>query len=758
MNPGDWSGVVILRGAGAPARARAWVDPADRPTLCFDPGLDPAVFVPLPWGAGRRLLDAATELVGADAVRAATAGVRGRLSVALPALVADLDERERAERGQHHAIGRYPFAGPILHDAVAAAWAEVLGDLFGARGVNIVVPSPALVEPESWGIFPALLRRMPRACLVFAQAFPAALEGVRGRVAEIARRQLTRLEALRGAPVRIIHVEEDAPAPPRAGMDALSPLDTRADDDAARRLSGPLSAAAVPEIAAAVRRAFDASSFASAAIFAEPLLARPDPFPGRDEIELLATIARHTLAVSEPRLSPADPLFQDIEAGYRRALGGLVDPGDRSHAHYHLSILTGGRGDGREPESHAADALREARAVEAPRRALYEGFALNVIALAHYRRRRIEEAIAASQSALRVFEAGLLSPALPTIELQVARFKVTNNLARLFDMRGDRAESRRLFLACDDLRLSIPWRRPFFNWFVLAVFLDSLSSSAEHLERSMEESLRRWEEDEVATFSNFAGLLRYMLGHPREALANFQRAHDVWSIFRVSALDIFNLRVNCAVSAYRAGLLDEAERWLGRVSELVPEIDPSLGADVDLMGASLAVSRGDLAGARRTAERISAAMDDLGDDTGARARRHRALGDVYLDIGDRPSARLHFRAARDFFMMDPEPGGVLFDADVFGALAGMIESGDDDPAILAEAVRRAASALTETNAWWDLPRLLRGLARRAAGGGADINPPLVRRLSEMASQRRDCREPVAAILAAYRPLQRVIAP
>ncbi len=239
-----------------------------------------------------------------------------------------------------------------------------------------------------------------------------------------------------------------------------------------------------------------------------------------------------------------------------------------------------------------------------------------------------------------------------------------------------------------------------------------------------------------------------MAGDARRALANFALAHDTWSILGAVASDILGLRVNCALSAMHAGLLDEASRWMERAQELIGEVDPSLSEDAALVCAALDARRGDMAVARRTVARVEAALAEEVD-VAIGVRRRRGLGEAYLELGDRPRASEQFRAAHALMI---HAGYDEFRPDeVFGILAAKLHAGDEDDTVaLSEVVRLGPVALDEINAWWDLPRVMRALARRGATSlHMRAERANVLALCDLAAQRSDCMDSVATVRAAF---------
>lgn len=95
-------------------------------------------------------------------------------------------------------------------------------------------------------------------------------------------------------------------------------------------------------------------------------------------------------------------------------------------------------------------------------------------------------------------------------------------------------------------------------------------------------------------------------------------------------------------------------------------------------------------------------------------------------------------------------GGRGRNEDVFGTIAGGLETGDD-ATLLVETLGLALTARDDVNAWWDLPRLMRALARRMSAYAA---PSGLAALCERAAQRPDCRDAVAEIRAALAPAHR----
>lgn len=749
------SSITILRGAGAQARARTWVGAEDQPTLTLES--DTRRFVP--WGAMRRLLAAAAEHHSEARLQAALSTVVGRLSVCLPSLRSGLQPEQERERKQNTAVARFPFSDPVSTAPLADAWAELFATLFDEAAPLVIVPDSNEVDPESWPFFASLLRRRPGTRIVLGQPpRDASWSRLRTRVAYVGRQHLGRLESLHNVEVRVIECEGSeksaADSPPTS---AFHPLDDDADHRALDLAKNGISTASdVALVVAAIERAFDAQAFATVSHLASALHRSGAHVPDRARVLMFEAIANETLTLQEPRLAPDDPWVQEIESTYWEALPELRDPEALCHAQYRLTLYAIAKRNLDSAAELSQAALRSAFEIAPELRPLYRGYAQNVVALVSFKQLRVETALAQSEATLEIFEAGRNRDGLPTREIDIARFKVMNNLARLEAGRGRDAAAQAWVTRSQEVRAGVPLDPPFFTWISHSIYLEALEPRASHLEDMVRAALADWDEYGAAKLAYNAASLRYLLGEGEKALELYELTHQLWSSHLADTpdnrglYDVLGTKLNCLVTAYHSGNVERGLSWLAQIRQLAATLgDSSMHVDLLAMEANLEASRGNHQTARQLSTAVMAELAEMGEDPVGSAALHRELGNIALHMGDTVLAGTHFRDALELTREHREEG--FRPIDEISALAGLLEARRDALVSLPALLELTLDAIEDENVWGELPRVMRGLARNPSAvleRGSDLASRRVLALCRLSAQRADCADAVQALRAA----------
>jgi tetratricopeptide (TPR) repeat protein len=243
-----------------------------------------------------------------------------------------------------------------------------------------------------------------------------------------------------------------------------------------------------------------------------------------------------------------------------------------------------------------------------------------------------------------------------------------------------------------------------------------------------------------AAAAHTLGLIDFKLGDALAARAHFGTSLRIWRTIRGYAEDILTEEVNCAVTSYHLGQLDEARAGLDSVRRNGLMESPAAQAEILAALAMVEARAGDRDAAEARA-REARTLADEGGEPGAQVRVLRSLGEARLLVGDAADARSLFAKALALIAeIEASDGGEVPPEDAFGVLVGSLDASADPAPTLASAVERAPLALHDPSAWWDLPRLLPHVARALARGEAIE----CSEVAYAARQRPDCRAWAAA--------------
>jgi tetratricopeptide (TPR) repeat protein len=712
---------------------------------------------PIPWYGARALWRELASRVPEQRVAAALRPRRAILSLVLRDVVPDLDADELRERNRERGARavRRLSATPTSVGAIASAWTSAMRELAreGDRPLRCIVPIAPRLDSETWGLFAPMLRQIPGVELVFGvPTDDTPIGDLDARLAAISRWELAWIEALPEVRVKRVDAHRPGSLPP---CDAVAPeprsdrgsptggLDDEMEEEVARRLldAGLADDRACAPVLAAIEAAMDAFGFPAVVDLGRRLLGHPLPPSTRAAVEMNVALAMKELINFNHRAEPDDPWMREIRSAFASAHPTL-DRGERVVIDYSSSLREGRGGDPERALACADAVLASVDHVVAGDRSLAVGYGLNARAYARYRRGETARAIEDLHAALAAMD--IEDADQHTNWLEVGRFNVVNNLARLAFESDDRAAAASYLEQSIDIRAATEGYKPFYRWFSPLAFLERMEPAAERLE--LEVAASRWDSSARAGYSLWAGDLRYRLGHAPKALAHFEVARRTARTFAVSAIDVLSATVNCAVAAYRAGLFASSASFF---EDALGQVDPDDAATSAELLAALAMAQtgaGDETAAREAVSRARERASSV-DDPSVLARMHRSLAEVALATDRFGEAANDLASGLRCAGMGSGSGWTSPPEDVLGLLVGALEIGELAPRGVelgerdenaSEALHLALSALDDPSTWWDLPRLLR-IARperhtlsTSAAGALDT-------IERIAVQREDCR-------------------
>ncbi len=684
---------------------------------------------PVPWAGARALVATLRERLGDAAVDAALAPRRGPLSLVLRKLPLSEEERDERDRCSLGVLGRLPNMIPNGR-VLTEAWADVLAPLL--HGAVLVVPALQRLDGETVGVLRALLARGHGEIRL---AFAYDPDDVSGDDAAALDAERVAWEAS-----QLAALASEAPRLPRA-TDARLATDPY-DDGLELAAWAALDEPGGPERAAgAARAAFSSYGFPAAWALARAALERAPDHPDAAELHAIAGLALYAATwhvANEIEVERALALGDHLE----RALALEADPAQRAHLLYRLSVVASRyRGDHEEAKRLADDAVRatDHPAIPPGTAAFLSAWARNGRALARFRLGDLDGAAADCGAALDALARAEALGDVPTVEVDVARFVVADNLARLAYGAGARAEARRWQRFCAEADARIPSSRaPATIWSLQRTIGNNLEGAVRHFEARLARARASLAPTDEAYMSHLLGDCAYRLGRAAEALAHFGVATRLWRRLGADPADLLQGKLNCAISAFRAGRLGESRaRFEALLTEELFEGD----ARADLLGA-LAWLAGEAGAEAESAARLDEARAVAESDE-VRARLDRAEAEAAI-------ARGRLEVATGCLERGLASAAASPAEDRLGLLAGLLALGREEH--LEEALRLVPDALADPNAWWDVPRVA-AAASRAASAGRSLGDPAARagfaRLLGAALARDDAREAATAAAARW---------
>lgn len=746
---------------------------------------------PVPWGGARLLLALLRRERGDAVVDAAVLPHRALLSLALRGLEPALTpaERARREEARAQALGFLSHNGMIAHPLIEA-WTGALAALTAGRGLTLVFPDAATLDPETVALARSLLRRLPR------EERPALVLGfdeARGPLDPLLRRavvevsaQLAAMEAL--PETTLERLDDPAPAPepapgaapaaaPGEGPPPDRPLDPL-DDDLERRAHRALAAApgapggAASELALrALREAFGCFGYGAVLRLGLAWLERgapADPALAAEVHTLVGLAAYNRQVQSGGNVALAEFLGRHFDA----ALALETDPGRRSHLLYRLCINSGRRRGDLEPALALAErAVKEARAPGLPGglAAFLEAWARNGRAYVLARLGRLGDALADCEAAYALLERAGALPGAPAAELLPSRRVLADNAARVAEMARDLPLAARWQRTLEEIEDAMPGmvRTAHHRWLALHRAGRALRAALRRAEAGLDESRRRLDALGEDLFLAEQGDLLYRLGDALGALESFAGSLRIRR--RVGAPeDVARTEVAAALAAARAGRLEEAEAGLEGAREGPACARPAAQGEVLAAIALLAARRGEGARADALANAAIEAAVESGE-RDALLRVARGAGEACLALGRREEARAAFERALEIAGEGEGPANGETQAEGAGAppppaaevLAALL--GLEEAAAAAGAAPGAGGAVPGTDAGagaGPVPGAAEPASGTEAGVGAEAGADPARRgrllralaLAERALEDADAWWDLPRLVAALIPL------
>lgn len=677
-----------------------------------------------PWEAVRRALPELRRWLGDEAIDAAAASERARLSLVLRPLRAGLTAEQELERYSSSAqtLESLPaFVGPA---ALVASWGRFLTRAIGARSVVLRVSDLGSIDPESLEVLRHVLSHhatgQARLELHGSQTPRPTVEPAAGAAAMVAgvAEELALTTGVELFPEPLASGSADDPL--------TQPLDVLDDGIEWRSLAelsraGPvLAVAMVDRLCAAIAAAFEAFGYRTVVALGQALLERQADFPNRHDVRLQVALAAARLIYAKHDFFTK--LFQRL-AG--EILLDSPSSTTRCLVAYRLSVIAlrlhGELGIGRE---HAERAVLESEALDVSpaRDAYFRAWALSARALADYRLGAHAQAQRDSELSLRLLSE--VSPApddFPASLVNAGRWHVLSNMARLADVGGRRVEASVWAERWAELdwELGLTYQPPYTRLWARLCHQrldEGIGRHAAHAERAAREKRPRLE----AVYRETLGLLRYRRGDVAEAFGDYTRARAIWRGVRLFAdpagmafwrgSEEARATSAYAAAAARAGDLDVAREWLEAALG-----DAGSPGDRARLLARLCWVRSFRPGAADLEQRLDELRSERAQLT-AEAAVHaaRVEGQALLAIGERRAAVRAFQVALE----ESKRAKRRDSEDWLCAALGLAACGEGSGEILEQALELLPDALDGSDAWWELPALLRWIAEAVTSSGA----------------------------------------
>lgn len=710
---------------------------------------------PVPWWAMRALVPQLRAWAGESAVMRALLA-RPLVALTLRGLLGHLPvaDREHVDRHSAQTVASLPNAH-INAGEIVASWAEALRDLLASKDVGLVALDGPALDAESLHVLRILAMELepgPRPRVILGQCGPAAPAdagepSTRGSLLAFARVEARRaLGVLAALPCTACHEGNAAPSAEFAGGDGgpeiLDPLDDgselRAWDALAGRAAGIASENMYAHALAGLRAAFGCFGFTAALPIAHAMLETwPEPDDAAEIHALLALSAHYIEPLPEPGSLIDDLTVSHLSAALEREreLRRRVALG------YRLAIHHGRvRGDATQALAVADAAIEElARGSAAPaERALLELWSRNARAYALHRLGRRPEAAADCEAALTLSRSPHREAPFGML-FDVARWHLLTNLARVAFLRADGAAAHAWMAEWEACDRSIPEpSRPPYTMVPLDYIGTGLEATAARLANHAAHARRAWQPVTEAALVEALGHALIRLGRASEACAAYARAKQLFELLGASGEAVLIATINGALSAQRAGLLDEAADAFAMLLEHPLCEAPETHAELEASLAALAALRGERTEAERRMARALALVDGCGAQESL-ATVLRVCGEARLALRDPAGARATLERAR---AVCGDGEAEVSAAELLAVHVGLLEArADGAEASLADALRIVPGALHDVNGWWSVPPLL--VAALRLHETVDTSDVAVRRglerLVEAGLQRSDSR-------------------
>jgi tetratricopeptide (TPR) repeat protein len=763
--------ITVIRGAASKV-AELMKHRADRLSqteLVFrwemDPQLAPS------WGAARSLIAQARTIMGDKAVERAIDPQRAMLSLVLRRLDSRLSAKEREQRNESSGLFLGSLPNVVLRRRpLLAAWGEAIASLLQSQRACVFIPELQRVDLSSLATIRAILQRVRgRGDLTFVIGHDPSFrpsEPMDAQIQALRERQVAVLEALPSTRVEAVATEpESSSEGDAATQGSANPTHHRIDADPLddeleqRALQALRSGAGAPAEAfelglAAMRAAFNAFGF-------DTSLRLGLAVAGNGTAEPSVRRSIHTIvALSSLNLDPLAK-SKDWSTGvmvkhFTEALNGETDSTARAHLSYRLCMAHGRAKNDLPAALSFADSaveISKSAAMPANRAAFFEGWARNGRAYARLRSGQAKGAAADCELALeRIAQESLVGA--PELEVKVLRLLLSNNRSKIAQATRDQTglvHWRRM--TREYLAALPPEDRPGHEWMIPPEDKNDLASSRDYFEGLLARARERLDPEAEAVGAHALGLIYYRLGDARSARDQFQTSLRIWQIMRGYPEDILTEELNCAVTAFRAGLLPEAEAGFERIRK--NPLMTAESAQAETLGAlaMVAAKRGQRDTSMARAQQALSIAEASGE-RDSLIRVLRSVGEAHLMLNRPADALRYLRRAMNVIDEAVSEKTPVAPEDHLGVLVGLLDCGGADDAVMLQALELLPPALVDPNAWWELPRLLvhvsNGLQRGSPPMKEDQRHALDRLLPDClvaAVQRADCAKVAAQIEA-----------
>lgn len=684
--------------------------------LKFDPTFQ------LPWEGARRLLSFLRTSLSDSTVEKAIEPSQAILCLTLRGLVPKLSQDEQKMHAANSGLTLGFLPGTFLNPRpLIEAWAKLFASLIGDLKIAIVVPDITRIDSESLRVFWRLLQLLtlderPHLIIGHDPNFQT-IDWLHHRVTQFVEQIIALFEALPGTVVEAVSEEihqSNLGSTYVADPTFVDPLDDDVERKAWKALTeeSNLSDQARRKVGIqGMYAAFGAFGFSAALRLALKLLERYPQIVEAATIHAVAAISAHHLVTPFLVRDPNES-YGLLEHHLAKALALETNPAHRVNFCQRLSILNARtKQDFNIALALANQTVDEAQHGNIPseQQPYYEAWALNGRAFAFLRLGRLKEATLDCEMAHSLLVQEETNLTIPDAEVAFSRMTLLFNLVKLAKASGDHQQAHGWFCLAEKAIAELPAdKRPYPLareilplWWYCRVSNDPEPVIAYFTTR-LQDAQRQMNPRYEAVCTHYLGNLHYRLGNAKLAWEYFSTTLRVWYLIKDYPQNIITAELNCAVSAFRAGLLDESEACFQKL--LHGPIGHTMSGQAEIVGAlaMIAAKRSDRESVEQQAKAaVKQAIASKEQDVLVRV--YRSIGDAFLILKNVNRAYRAFDKALTIARSDDS---TIPDEDLLGVLVGWQICNDPDPELLVEALLLVPTALHDANAWWDVPQLL----------------------------------------------------
>ncbi|MEM7034749.1 MAG: tetratricopeptide repeat protein [Chloroflexota bacterium] len=599
-------------------------------------------------------------------------------------------------------LGRLPGT-VLIQKPLYDAWCDLLALYIGQQSITISIPLLTQVDAESFSLFRGLRKRLGErfGLRVGPDDIPPDFDTLVERCNfALITQELQALKVVNGSFVKLLSINDDEVA-----WSQLDSDQARYDFDNDQTLFG------------AFQEAFNAFSFTSALSMGLTFLER---FPESDCITEVQTFVGLAARQWMSRLQDQNStdLQALMETQWQAALKQAQKPTSLVLLLQHLSILKArvlGDIEGAMDLAQQSLDLCHAGDIQPDLVAYYKAWALNGRAYAYLRLQQFSEAILDCEQGYDLLKKNENHLDIPQSQLDISKMFLLRNLTRLTGITGPLQQAQYWYQELDELvDFALSQNQPIISqvdqlliWWQTQVDQDNLATATDYLNTKLHKAEQNLDVGYEALCSFYLANLYFQLNKGDLASKHYRRTREIWQGISADADNLLTINLNCAVAAFRAGELDQAEIEFNNLLQGDLGVDSDSRAELSGALAMVTAKNGDILAAKRLAnEAINLA--NINGEVDVLIRTHRSVGETYLFLDDTASATQYFTDVLSYIYPSQETltkAGIPTE-DIFGILVGLASCQVATDQNLYDALRLVPESLEDSNAWWDLSTLI----------------------------------------------------